>query len=125
MGRTITYIYCLCLPIVFSTLVTSCIVVPLDSYNYGSRQNVNEEVLNTFQPGTTTKEDVFLTLGEPDIVSAGGNCLTYTWEKAKLVWVLGGYGGAAGGTIDRRYELVLCFDDQGLLIRKELKKEFK
>jgi hypothetical protein len=123
------YICCLCLTIGLCTVYAGCIVIPMNSYTYGSRQNVKEEVVNTLQLGTTTKDDVFLGFGEPDIVSDNANCITYTWEKVKLFWLLaGGAGGAGtvlGGTVGRKYDLFLCFDDQGLLTQKELTKKFK
>jgi hypothetical protein len=72
------YICCLCLTIGLCTVCAGCIVIPLNSYTYGSRQNVKEEVVNTLQLGTTTKDDVFLRFGEPDIVSDNANCITYT-----------------------------------------------
>lgn len=120
-----TSIRCIFMAFAFCALSNGCIVIPVNFHSAGSRHNVNEDVMNALQPGTTTKEDVFVGFGEPDIVSANGNCLTYTWDKIKLIWILAGNTGATGGTVDSIYELVLCFDDQGLLNRKELKKKTK
>jgi hypothetical protein len=96
----------------------------VDFHTFGSRHNVNEEMMSTLQPGTTTKEYVLLTLGEPDEVYANGSCLTYTWEKVKFLWLLAGGSNADAGAIDRKYDLILCFDDGGLLVRKVLRKYF-
>jgi hypothetical protein len=128
MNNNNTYIYSLCLAIGLSALASGCIVIPVNLHSYGSRHNVNEEVMSTLQLGTTTKEYVFITFGEPDMVSVGGDCLTYKWEKVRLIWIIaggaGGGGAILGGDMGHKYDLVLCFDDQGLLTRKDLKKKF-
>lgn len=119
-----TSIPCKCLAIAVAALCAGCIVIPVDYHVSESRKNVNEEARADLQPGTTTIEDVLFKFGEPDEVSPDGKRLTYRWEKVKAIWIAGGTYAAASGTIDRRYDLILHFDDRSLLIREEVKKEF-
>jgi len=123
MCNNSTYIIRMCLAIALCSLSSGCIVVPVNFHAYGSRHNVNEEVISALQPDTTTREYVLLTFGEPDYVSDDKNCFTYTWEKVKLLLLVGGGGAAHAGAIDCEYDLFLCFDGRGLLVRKELKKK--
>ena len=89
-----------------------CLVIPMDYHAAGSRHNVSFKSPAVLQPGVTTKEEVFLTLGEPDYTSEDGRRLGYAWTKVKAVWVVAGYGNAAGGEIKRSYVLETTFDDQ-------------
>lgn len=124
MGSRGTNILRTGLAVALCALCTGCLIVPVDYHTSESRKNVSEEAKETLKPGETTKEDVFIKLGEPDEVSPDGRCLVYKWEKVKAIWFVGGYGSAAAGTFDRIYSLGLCFDDRGLFLRHDVKKEF-
>lgn len=66
-------------------ICAGCIVIPTDFHTSDSRTNVQEETVATINPGQTTKEDVYLALGEPDEVSPDGGQMVYYWTKVKAV----------------------------------------
>lgn len=114
-----------CLPLAASVAwLTGCLVIPTDYYAPGSRRNLSLSTTNLFVPGTTTKEDVFLALGEPDFASEDGQRLGYSWTKVKAIWVVASYGGGAGGEIDRSYVLETSFDASNRLSQVRLFKEW-
>ncbi len=80
--------------------------------------------------GKTTKEEVFVSLGEPDIINADDRCIIYLWDKVRLILiplvpVQKGADPVLAAYMYRTYELILCFDDQGILNRKEVRKKIK
>lgn len=99
-----------------ATLLTGCLVIPVDYTEYGSRGNVTEKTAATLQPGTTTKEEILLRLGEPDWKSPEDRQIGYAWSKVKAVWFVGGYYSAAGGEISQGSELRLSFDADDKLV---------
>src|SRR3972149_9007307 len=85
-------------------ICAGCVIIPTDYHTPDSRTNVREETTITIIPGQTTKEDIFLALGEPDEVSPDGSRLVYHWTKVKAIWIVvaagaGRGGGGAGGGI--------------------------
>jgi hypothetical protein len=103
-------------------LVAGCLVIPVDYYEAGSRHNLSTKTGNTLTTGLTTKEEIFLSLGEPDYASEDGRRLGYAWTKVKAVWVIAGQGSAAAGEIQRSYVLVATFDDSNRVFRVQLQK---
>ncbi len=110
-------------------LLSGCLIIPVDYYRTGSRHNLNTKTPEKLQEGTTTKEDVFLLLGEPDVAYGDGQSLRYYWRKMKGFWAVavgatgGGVGGAAaGGQIGRRYELAVSFDSSNRVSQVQLLK---
>lgn len=99
---------------------SGCIVIPVDFSARGSRQNVDESTAAGFQPGVTTREEVLLQLGEPDVVSGDQRSLGYAWSRIKFVWVVGSYGGGAAGNVAKRSFLRLDFDESGRFICAEI-----
>ncbi len=107
---------------VLCMIATGC-VIPTNYYTSDSRKNVTETTAELIVTGKTTKEDVLLSLGEPDEVSHDENTFTYSWTKVKAIWAVGGtHGGAAGGTIGRHYNLVIDFDNNGVVSACEFLK---
>jgi hypothetical protein len=110
-------------------LLAGCLVIPVDYYKTGSRHNLNTKTPEKLQVGTTTREDVFLLLGEPDVAYGDGQGLRYSWRKMKWFWGVaigatgGGVGGAGGGgQIGRRYELAVSFDSSNRVSQVQLLK---
>ena len=104
-------------------MVLSGCVIPLDSYMPGSRHNIGAKTQSLLQPGITTKEEVFLLLGEPDYVRDDGQRIGYAWSKLKMVYILGvGFGTAAGGTVERNYLLRIRFDRDNRVVVVDLIK---
>ena len=70
--------------------------------------------------GRTSKEDVLLTLGEPDIVYEKANVYEYHWKKIKgILLVGGGYSGAVAG-YSKQYVLRITFDQAGVVRSREV-----
>ena len=90
-------------------MLSGCLVIPVDYHPKGSRTNVNAEVRSMLQPGLTTKDEVFMMLGEPDHVSDDGHHLGYQWTRVKYLVAI----GYSGGDIRKNYLLVISFDAKG------------
>jgi hypothetical protein len=90
--------------------LAGCLVIPVDYHAAGSRHNVNAKTCEGLRPGVTTREEILLTLGEPNFVSEDGQRLGYAWTKVKALWFVGGYGAGAAGEVERSYVLETCFD---------------
>ena len=109
--------------IVLSIIGMGCLPVPVPFTWYGkqSRTNVSEEIALTIIPGQTTKQEVFLALGEPDEVSPDGRTLVYRWAKVKLL-LIPVFGPGPIGTTGKKYELVITFDERGVVEKQEVKE---
>ena len=92
----------------------------MDRHTLDSRTNVREETTTTIIPGQTTKQDVFLTLGEPDEASPDGSRLVYRWIKVKAL-VFG--PGPGGTTLVKWYFLAITFDERGVVSHREVHSE--
>jgi outer membrane protein assembly factor BamE (lipoprotein component of BamABCDE complex) len=87
-------------------MFSGCLVIPVDYHSKGSRQNISDKTQSLLQPGVTTKEEVFLLLGEPDYAFDDGQHIGYAWKKVKMMMFLG-YGG---GEVEKGYLLQIKFD---------------
>lgn len=76
-------------------------------------------------PGATTKEIVFLMLGEPDEISSNECTMVYRWTKVKALWAVGGYGSAAGGSIEKESRFVITIGDNGVVSGKRVEARYK
>ena len=76
-------------------------------------------------PGATTKEEVFLMLGEPDEVSSDECRMAYRWTKVKALWAVGGYGSVAAGSVEKESEFVVTIGDNGLVSWKKVEARYK
>ena len=107
-------------------ICSGCAIVPTDYHAPGSRIRINKETQQIITPGKTTKEDVFLMLGEPDIVFSDGLYVKYRWTKVKALWgffIGGGYSATgASGYIETDYELIIKFDEQNVVSDRECKE---
>jgi outer membrane protein assembly factor BamE (lipoprotein component of BamABCDE complex) len=113
-------------------LLAGCLVIPVDYYKTGSRHNLNTKTPEKLQVGTTTKEEVALLLGEPDVVYEDGQNLRYCWKKVKAFWSVavgttGGGVAAAGanGEIHRQYVLSVSFDSSNRVSQVQLLKHWE
>ena len=95
---------------IFLLSIAGCIIIPTDFHTADSRTNISRTVEQLIVIGETTKEDILLTLGEPDKISLDEKCLAYSWSKVKAIWVVGGGYQAATGGIGQDYHIVLSFD---------------
>jgi hypothetical protein len=104
--------------------LAGCLVVPVDYYQTGSRHNVSPKTPSELRLGVTTREELLLSLGEPDFVSDDGQRLGYAWTKVKAVWFVVGYGGAASAEVERSYVLEASFDASSRLSQVRLLKQW-
>lgn len=104
--------------------LAGCIIIPTDYHAAGSRENVNFKTAEFLKNGVTTKEEVFLMLGEPDYASQDGRRLGYAWSKVKAIWAAVGYSGGAGGEIQRSYVLEASFDASNRISQVRYLKEW-
>jgi hypothetical protein len=106
--------------------LSGCIAVPvIPYYAEGSRRNVGPEAPSGIRVGTSTKEDVFPTLGEPDFASQDGRRLGYAWTKVSAIWMsVGGAGGGVGGEISRARVLEFTFDGKNVVGSVRVLKEW-
>jgi outer membrane protein assembly factor BamE (lipoprotein component of BamABCDE complex) len=91
--------------------LAGCLIIPTDFYKDYSRKNIAEEPPSAIIPGKTTREDVLLSLGEPDKKSQDEPEFWYTSTKVKAIW--GTYGG--GGEYIKNYIHIISFDKNGLV----------
>jgi outer membrane protein assembly factor BamE (lipoprotein component of BamABCDE complex) len=115
-----------------AVLLAGCLVIPVDYFTSESRHNLNTKTPEKLQVGTTTKEEVFLLLGEPDVAFEDGQNLRYNWRKVKALWAIavgatgGGVGGGgAGGQIGRQYVLEVSFDSSNRVSQVQLLKNWE
>ena len=107
---------CLGLCVIFGALCAGCIIIPTDYHTSDSRTNVREETTTTIIPAQTTKQDVFLALGEPDEASPDGSRLVYRWIKVKAIVLV----DHSGGPLKKWYFLTITFDERGVVLHREV-----
>jgi hypothetical protein len=106
------------------SLTTGCLIIPVDYHDAGVRHNVNTQTGDSLQPDVTTKEEVFLALGEPDFVSEDGQRLGYAWTKVKAVIIWGSYGGGGGEELKRSYILDVSFGSSNRVSQVRVLKDW-
>ena len=103
-------------------ICAGCVIIPTDYHTPDSRTNVREETTITIIPGQTTKEDIFLALGEPDEVSPDGRQLAYHWTKVKVF--LAAFGGRGSEEFKKEYYLIITFDERGAVMHREFQSRW-
>lgn len=96
-------------------LVTGCIAIPVPEHG-GKGSGVATDSIERLIPGTTTRAEVLLALGEPTDRRAEERVYVYQWKR--IVGLVGGYGWAS--EIQKQRQLCLEFDSNGILTRKHL-----
>ena len=100
-------------------VLTGCIAIPTPEHALlAGHGKITNKDLATLKVATTTREDVLLSLGEPDAISPDESIMAYWWR------VIGGYfcvaspfyGGFAGPFF-KDYLLMFEFDPQSRLTR--------
>ena len=99
-------------------LLAGCPIPIPPGYDSYSRENVAATAPATIQAGLTTREDVLMLLGEPDVVAIDESWMAYAsiYISGGLVVIAGAGGGAAalGTTYTRYRRLIIAFDPQGV-----------
>jgi hypothetical protein len=70
---------------------------------------------------TTSKEEVLLKLGEPDLVLNRESIFVYRWEMVAAYFAAGGFGAGVAGPIQRTKFLIIEFDDKNVVSRHEIR----
>jgi outer membrane protein assembly factor BamE (lipoprotein component of BamABCDE complex) len=112
------------------SLFAGCVVVPVPTGKhtpqvFNTRGEIDAAALGFMHPGSTDKEEVLLQLGEPDGIWQDERYFLYRWVSVTggyLICVAADpYGGGSGGLIAplkrKRYDLLIEFDDKGVVKR--------
>jgi len=105
-------------------LCTSCVVIPVDYHEPGSRRNVSGETVERIVVGVTTEDDVVLELGEPDEVSIDQSSIRYRWSKVKVLWEFGA-PPITGGSMTKDYDLLINFDVNNIVSKREFSSHWR
>jgi hypothetical protein len=110
------------LPLLLILFSSACVVIPTPEHRLGGRVPCDDEKTTFIVKETTSKEDVLLKLGEPDLVLNRERIFVYRWEMVAAYFVVGGYGAGAMGPISRPHFLIIEFDDKNIAARHEVRE---
>jgi len=105
-----------------------CIILPIPtlehSSSHTSRSPIKEEKLEFIEVGSTKKEEIFLNLGDPDIVSEEQKVFEYMWMTKTGYWL---WLGPSDYNLDtwflHFYTLRIDFDEDGIVTSYSIEKE--
>lgn len=107
------------LAIVMAALLLTACPVPIPPHSLGTRENVSETVPAFIREGKTTREDVFMKLGEPDGVAVDDSWVVYGYGKAQggVAFVVAAGSGAGGVLVESSHfrRLIIRFDAEGVV----------
>ena len=99
-----------------------CAIIPTPEHGLiEGRGKINKSDITFLTVGKTTKEDVLLRFGEPDMVLHDQRIMIYHWKVINGYWIVAGPCPGCGdlGPISKDYSVMLEFDEQGRLKRFE------
>ena len=99
----------------------ACMIIPTPEHRIAGRVPCDEEKTTFIMKETTSKEEVLLKLGEPDLVLNQERIFVYRWEMVAAYFFVGGYGAGAMGPISRPHFLIIEFDDKNIISRHEVR----
>jgi hypothetical protein len=99
----------------------ACVVIPTPEHRDHGRVPCDEEKTTFMVKETTSKEEVLLKLGEPDLVLNHERIFVYRWEMVAAYFIVGGYGAGAIGPIQRPHFLIIEFNDKNIISRHEVR----
>ena len=99
------------------SFITGCIVwIPTPEHGYSHMKEVNEDMVKQLEPGTTTKEDIRLLIGDhPSMDWRDDFC--YFWQRKDGYWFAAGGGDADAGSTEDENAFCLEFMPDGKLKR--------
>ena len=116
--------------IIFSLVCAGCIIIPIPipehAADYSDRAPIGEESLGFLEVGSTKREEVLLALGIPEWTPEFEGAFHYRWKTkyGTVVFILLlGSGGDRKYTSYKGYQLVIEFDDTGIVKRFEIKED--
>jgi len=104
-------------------LIAGCIVVPVPTERHTpksahTRGEIEKRSLEFLQAGSTTREEVLWEFGEPDALSEDERYFLYRWLTVAGYVYMGTYSGDAVAHMGtKRHDMVLEFDERGVLVR--------
>lgn len=110
--------------VLFCFLCVGCMIIPIPTREhtpaeYCTRGEIEAEAFDFVRVGSTSREEVLLKLGEPDAVREDERRFLYRWVTVHGYLAWGTYGG--GGDVApigvKRFDLLIEFDDQGVVKR--------
>jgi hypothetical protein len=105
---------------IFLSILAGCMIIPTPEHGLLEGRGMIAEIDTAFlQSAKTTRQEVLLRFGEPDLILDHDRILVYHWAVSHGYWAVGAYYTAAGGPIPKDYLFVLEFDDRGFLKRFE------
>jgi outer membrane protein assembly factor BamE (lipoprotein component of BamABCDE complex) len=99
---------------------SACMVIPTPEHRLGGRVPCDDEKTAFIVKEKTSKEEVLLKLGEPDLVLSKERVFVYRWEMVAAYFIVGGYGAGAMGPIQRPHFLIIEFNDKNIISRHEV-----
>lgn len=97
---------------VFLGVLTGCVVIPTPEHTLlEGRGKIEEADMAFLERAKTTREDVLLRFGEPDLILNQDRILVYHWAVSHGYWFVGAYYTGAGGPIPKDYLFMLEFDE--------------
>ena len=107
-------------------LLAGCLLIPMPERGdeHSLREPIKESSLQFMNVGSTTREEVLLNLGGPDLFSVG---FVYRWMTEYGFILIGLIGPSLGGRADvySVYELVIEFDDNGIVKHYETNRIYR
>lgn len=99
-------------PILVGIILTGCITIPIPAGAYGKerayRWPISDERVRSLQPGTSTRVDVLLSLGAPDVSLEGDRYFLYQWATEKMM---------PESRYISQHDLLFEFDEAGRVVR--------
>jgi len=110
----------LCLACIVLATFPGCVIIPTPEHDLlAGRGEIDESDIAFLEVGKTTREEVLLRFGEPDMVLDEECILAYYWMVSHGYWFVGGYYSGTGGVIPKNYLFILEFNEEGRLNRFE------
>jgi outer membrane protein assembly factor BamE (lipoprotein component of BamABCDE complex) len=114
--------------IIFSLVCAGCtlppIPIPEHAADYSDRKPIGEESLGFLEVGSTKREEVLLTLGIPEYTQDHERAFVYEWDTVSG-WIVDDNLAtpAKKHLTHKTYQLLIEFDDIGILKGFEIKDE--
>jgi hypothetical protein len=102
-------------------LSAACMVIPTPEHRIAGRVPCDDEKTSFMMKDTTSKEEVLLKIGEPDLVLNREKIFVYRWEMVAAYFFVGGYGAGAAGPIQRPHFLIIEFNNKNIVSRYEVR----
>jgi hypothetical protein len=99
--------------------LSACIAVPIPQDHVHGRVAAVDPL--TIKAGETTREDILLRMGDPDVILVDERVFAYEWDHVKwgVLWFIGGQGGGTGGVIEvPTHEMFLVQFDGNSRVRR-------